>query len=165
MSNETGPKKPEWFEMTESEVDTPRPAPRMKSLPIAALLATGLILSAGAVFANISEEEPALAESVVATNSNMSNDTSSNQSPTQNSIATNKNSGTQTNNNMTNPTNNSNQGEIANPAAPSTGGMKVPTARNGEDDDHEFGENRHGERLNFPGRHHEEHEDEEEDDD
>ena len=55
-------KKPEWFAMTESDIAPATPARTSKRLPFIAILATGAILTAGAVFANVREEEPASAE-------------------------------------------------------------------------------------------------------
>lgn len=55
-------KKPEWFAMTEGDSAPATPARTSKRLPFIAILATGAILTAGAVFANVREEEPASAE-------------------------------------------------------------------------------------------------------
>ncbi len=65
MSDDLTPKKPEWFELAESEASTAdevSSSAKARRLPIIALLATGAILASGAVFANIREDQPAVAE-------------------------------------------------------------------------------------------------------
>lgn len=69
MAHDETPKKPEWFEMAENDVnpadyieETSSPLKTSKRLPIIALLATGAILAGGSVFANVNQEQPASAE-------------------------------------------------------------------------------------------------------
>ena len=63
------PEKPEWFQMAEADA-SPEPTTsslsNSKRLPLLALLATGAILTGGAVFANVTENEVANAESATA---------------------------------------------------------------------------------------------------
>lgn len=62
--------KPEWFEIVEA--DGPATPPKAsKTLPVAALIVTALILGAGAVVGQVGQESPAIAmqDNLTATNS------------------------------------------------------------------------------------------------
>lgn len=71
------PKKPEWFEIAEGDDASAGIQKVNKKLPIAALAAVGVIIAAGAVFANVSEEPSATADSTVATSAQSSGTTPS----------------------------------------------------------------------------------------
>lgn len=66
LNNGGTPEKPEWFQMAEADSSMESSTASLRSskrLPLLALLATGAILSGGAVFANVTENEVANAES------------------------------------------------------------------------------------------------------
>ena len=68
--------KPEWFEIAES--DGPAAPPKAsKTLPLAAVFATALILGIGAVVAQVQEESPATAVDTTSVQTTASNSTSS----------------------------------------------------------------------------------------
>ena len=115
--------KPEWFEIAES--DGPAAPPKAsKTLPLAAVFATALILGIGAVVAQVQEESPAIAVDAASVQASPSNNT---ESPT--SVAQNSKSLTVT--------------SIANPAATTvmagTSGLQNPSIAQlptkGDDDD------------------------------
>ena len=116
--------KPEWFEIAES--DGPAAPPKAsKTLPLAAVFATALILGIGAVVAQVQEESPAIAVDAASVQASPSNNT---ESPT--SVAQNSKSLTVT--------------SIANPAATTvmagTSGLQNPSiaqlpTKGGDDDD------------------------------
>ena len=118
--------KPEWFEIAES--DGPAAPPKAsKTLPLAAVFATALILGIGAVVAQVQEESPAIAVDAASVQASPSNNTAS---PT--SVAQNSKSSTVT--------------SIANPAATTvmagTSGLQNPSiaqlpTKGGDDDDDE----------------------------
>jgi hypothetical protein len=118
--------KPEWFEIAES--DGPAAPPKAsKTLPLAAVFATALILGIGAVVAQVQEESPAIAVDAASVQASPSNNTAS---PT--SVAQNSKSSTVT--------------RIANPAATTvmagTSGLQNPSiaqlpTKGGDDDDDE----------------------------
>ena len=145
MSDESTPQKPEWFQMAESDQPTSNqvaPSTKSRSLPLIALLATGAILAGGAVFANIRQEQPAVAE-----DNNPQN------------FAGNPNVGGPA------------QDSITAPSANSDGSIQAPppNGRIGDGDgDHQFGDRPDGDgNHRFPprdGRHHDgEHEGEDDD--
>jgi hypothetical protein len=69
-------KKPEWFEIAES--DGPAAPPKAsKTLPLAAVFATVLILGIGAVVAQVQEESPATAVDTTSVQTTASNSTAS----------------------------------------------------------------------------------------
>ena len=119
--------KPEWFEIAES--DGPAAPPKAsKTLPLAAVFATALILGIGAVVAQVQEESPAIAVDAASVQASPSNNTAS---PT--SVAQNSKSSTVT--------------RIANPAATTvmagTSGLQNPSiaqlpTKGGDDDDDEY---------------------------
>ena len=115
--------KPEWFEIAEN--DGPAAPPKAsKTLPLAAVFATALILGIGAVVAQVQEESPAIAVDAASEQASPSNNT---ESPT--SVAQNSKSLTVT--------------SIANPAATTvmagTSGLQNPSIAQlptkGDDDD------------------------------
>ena len=138
-------KKPEWFEISESDTPiAPRKArAKFNARPVVALAVSGVIIGAGAIFANAEEETPANAETPAITTT-VDNGTAS-------GVTTLSNSNGSTSNNsaisagVANPVSNSStkSGGIANPATtqdrianPMTNGT-----RGGDDDDEgEFGE-------------------------
>lgn len=68
--------KPEWFEIAEN--DGPMAPPKAsKTLPLAAVFATALILGIGAVVAQVQEESPAVAVETASVQTAASNSTSS----------------------------------------------------------------------------------------
>lgn len=61
------PKKPEWFELAESnQPPAETPSHRSKIRPLLALVVSGAIIGAGAVFANVEDKEIAHADDFVA---------------------------------------------------------------------------------------------------
>ena len=138
--------KPEWFEIAEN--DGPAAPPKAsKTLPLAAVFATALILGIGAVVAQVQEESPAIAVDAASVQASPSNNTAS---PT--SVAQNSKSSTVT--------------RIANPAATTvmagTSGLQNPSiaqlpTKGDDDDDHE-GRSRNG-------NHEDDDEDDEDEDD
>jgi hypothetical protein len=138
--------KPEWFEIAES--DGPAAPPKAsKTLPLAAVFATALILGIGAVVAQVQEESPAIAVDAASVQASPSNNTAS---PT--SVAQNSKSAPAT--------------RIANPAATTvmagTSGLQNPSiaqlpTKGDDDDDHE-GRSRNG-------NHEDDDEDDEDEDD
>ena len=138
--------KPEWFEIAES--DGPAAPPKAsKTLPLAAVFATALILGIGAVVAQVQEKSPAIAVDTASVQASPSNNTAS---PT--SVAQNSKSSTVT--------------RIANPAATTvmagTSGLQNPSiaqlpTKGDDDDDHE-GRSRNG-------NHEDDDEDDEDEDD
>ena len=138
--------KPEWFEIAES--DGPAAPPKAsKTLPLAAVFATALILGIGAVVAQVQEESPAIAVDTASVQASPSNNTAS---PT--SVAQNSKSSPVT--------------RIANPAATTvmagTSGLQNPSiaqlpTKGDDDDDHE-GRSRNG-------NHEDDDEDDEDEDD
>jgi hypothetical protein len=68
--------KPEWFEIAEN--DGPMAPPKAsKTLPLAAVFATALILGIGAVVAQVQEESPAVAVEAASVQTTASSSTSS----------------------------------------------------------------------------------------
>ena len=68
--------KPEWFEITEN--DGPAVPPKAsKTLPLAAVFATALILGVGAVVAQVQEESPAMAVDTASVQTTVSSSTAS----------------------------------------------------------------------------------------
>ena len=68
--------KPEWFEIAEN--DGPALPPKAsKTLPLAAVIATALILGVGAVVAQVQEESPATAVEIAAVQTTASSSTAS----------------------------------------------------------------------------------------
>ena len=60
LNNGGTPEKPEWFQMAEADSSMESSTASLRSskrLPLLALLATGAILSGGAVFANVTEQQ------------------------------------------------------------------------------------------------------------
>jgi len=138
--------KPEWFEIAESEGPA-APPKASKTLPLAAVFATALILGIGAVVAQVQEKSPAIAVDTASVQASPSNNTAS---PT--SVAQNSKSSTVT--------------RIANPAATTvmagTSGLQNPSiaqlpTKGDDDDDHE-GRSRNG-------NHEDDDEDDEDEDD
>ena len=126
--------KPEWFEITAD--DGPIAPPKAsKTLPIAAVVATALILGVGAIVAQTQEEAPANAVETVSSQ------------PTQNQETTPTTSASEVS-----PT--TSVVRIANPAASSittpTAGLKnpsiasLPTSNDDEDDEEDDDDSRHG---------------------
>jgi hypothetical protein len=138
--------KPEWFEIAES--DGPAAPPKAsKTLPLAAVFATALILGIGAVVAQVQEESPAIAVDAASVQASPSNNTASSTSVAQNSKS-------------------SPVTRIANPAATTvmagTSGLQNPSiaqlpTKGDDDDDHE-GRSRNG-------NHEDDDEDDEDEDD
>ena len=138
--------KPEWFEIAEN--DGPAAPPKAsKTLPLAAVFATALILGIGAVVAQVQEESPAIAVDTASVQATPSNNSAS---PT--SVAQNSKSAPAT--------------RIANPAATTvmagTSGLQNPSiaqlpTKGDDDDDHE-GRSRNG-------NHEDDDEDDEDEDD
>jgi hypothetical protein len=115
--------KPEWFEIAEN--DGPAAPPKAsKTLPLAAVFATGLILGIGAVVAQVQEKSPSIAVETTSVQASPSNDTASSTAVAQSS--------------KTSPA-----AHIANPAATivraGTSGLQNPSIAqlptNGGDDD------------------------------
>jgi len=116
--------KPEWFEIAEN--DGPAAPPKAsKTLPLAAVFATALILGIGAVVAQVQEESPATSVDTTSVQTSASNSAASPTSVAQNS--------------KTSPA-----VRIANPAASSaitaTSGLQNPSiaqlpTKGGDDDD------------------------------
>ena len=68
--------KPEWFEIAEN--DGPAvPSKASKTLPLAAVFATALILGVGAVVAQVQEESPAMAVDTASVQTTVSSSTAS----------------------------------------------------------------------------------------
>ena len=112
------PKKPEWFEITESDNASAAVTKVNKKLPVIAVLATAAIIGAGAFFANASESPTANAENVsqvAAATPSASATSAPSASPTASP-------------------------GIANPAQ---GGIQAPQGRGDGDGDHEFGDRPH----------------------
>ena len=138
--------KPEWFEIAEN--DGPAAPPKAsKTLPLAAVFATALILGIGAVVAQVQEKSPAIAVDTASVQASPSNNSAS---PT--SVAQNSKSAPAT--------------RIANPAATTvmagTSGLQNPSiaqlpTKGDDDDDHE-GRSRNG-------NHEDDDEDDEDEDD
>ena len=138
--------KPEWFEIAEN--DGPAAPPKAsKTLPLAAVFATALILGIGAVVAQVQEKSPAIAVDTTSVQASPSNNSAS---PT--SVAQNSKSAPAT--------------SIANPAATTvmagTSGLQNPSiaqlpTKGDDDDDHE-GRSRNG-------NHEDDDEDDEDEDD
>ena len=138
--------KPEWFEIAES--DGPAAPPKAsKTLPLAAVFATALILGIGAVVAQVQEKSPAIAVDTASVQASPSNNTASSTSVAQNSKS-------------------SPAARIANPAATTvmagTSGLQNPSiaqlpTKGDDDDDHE-GRSRNG-------NHEDDDEDDEDEDD
>jgi len=140
--------KPEWFEIAEN--DGPAVPPKAsKTLPLAAVFATALILGVGAVVSQVQEESPAVAVETASVQTTASNSTSSPTSVAQVSKS-------------------SPIARIANPASTSaiagTSGLQnpsiaqLPTKGGDDDDDEHEGRSRNGD-------HEEDDEDEDEGDD
>jgi hypothetical protein len=122
--------KPEWFEIAESDGDVRAAKPR-RTLPIAAIVATALVIGVGAVVAQTQEESPASATETTS----VANDqvvASNNSSPENESTAP---VASQAPSASATPSNTA----VANPNI-----TKLPTGR-GEDGDHE-GREHHGDR-------------------
>jgi hypothetical protein len=67
MTENREPQKPEWFAMTEGDhASVPAETRTSKRMPLLALVATGAILTAGALFANANDEDSANAENLPA---------------------------------------------------------------------------------------------------
>ena len=125
--------KPEWFEIAEN--DGPAVPPKAsKTLPLAAVFATALILGVGAVVSQVQEESPAVAVETASVQTTASNSTSSPASVAQVSKS-------------------SPVARIANPAASSavatTSGLQNPSiaklpTKSGDDDDEHEGRSRNG---------------------
>jgi hypothetical protein len=138
--------KPEWFEIAEN--DGPAAPPKAsKTLPLAAVFATALILGIGAVVAQVQEKSPAIAVDTASVQASPSNNTASSTSVAQNSKS-------------------SPATRIANPAATTvmagTSGLQNPSiaqlpTKGDDDDDHE-GRSRNG-------NHEDDDEDDEDEDD
>jgi hypothetical protein len=138
--------KPEWFEIAES--DGPAAPPKAsKTLPLAAVFATALILGIGAVVAQVQEKSPAIAVDTASEQASPSNNNASSTSVAQNSKS-------------------SPATRIANPAAATvmagTSGLQNPSiaqlpTKGDDDDDHE-GRSRNG-------NHEDDDEDDEDEDD
>jgi hypothetical protein len=114
------PKKPEWFEIAESDNASAAVTKVNKKLPVIAVLATAAIIGAGAFFANASESPTANAENVSPVAAVAST------SPSASASAATAPSASPT----------SSKG-IANPAQ---GGIQAPQGRGDGDGDHEFGD-------------------------
>ena len=126
--------KPEWFEIAESDGDV-RPLKPRRTLPIAAIIATALVIGIGAVVAQTQEESPANAtettavandQVVASNNSSAENETTApvaSQAPAASAAPSNS--------------------AVANPNI-----TKLPTGR-GDDEDHE-GREHHGDRPPHP---------------
>ena len=119
------PKKPEWFEIAESDNASAAVTKVNKKLPVIAVLATAAIIGAGAFFANASESPTANAENV----SPVPAVASTSPSASASASATTAPSASPT----------SSKG-IANPAQ---GGIQAPQGRGDGDGDHEFGDRPH----------------------
>ena len=63
------PKKPDWFEMTESGDSYAGIKKVNKKLPIATLVVAGAVILGGSLFANVNNESPAIAETPTASQS------------------------------------------------------------------------------------------------
>ena len=138
--------KPEWFEIAEN--DGPAAPPKAsKTLPLAAVFATALILGIGAVVAQVQEKSPAIAVDTASVQASPSNNTASSTSVAQNSKS-------------------SPVTRIANPAATTvmagTSGLQNPSIAQlptkGDDDDDNEGRSRNG-------NHEDDDEDDEDEDD
>ena len=144
--------KPEWFEIAES--DGPAAPPKAsKTLPLAAVFATALILGIGAVVAQVQEESPATAVDTTSVQTASANNTASPTSVAQISKS-------------------SPIARIANPATNSaiagTSGLQNPSiaqlpTKGGDDDDDDDDDDHEGRSHN--GDHEEDDEDDEDDDD
>jgi hypothetical protein len=124
------PKKPEWFEITESDNASAAVTKVNKKLPVIAVLATAAIIGAGAFFANASESPSANAENVspvAAATPSASATSAPSASPTAST-------------------------GIANPAP---GGIQAPQGRGDGDGDHEFGDRPHHDGDRDGREHHE----------
>jgi len=121
MTPDTNPRKPEWFELAESDAQSTSVRKVNKKLPAIAVLITGAILGAGALFANGSGSDANAEQAVTQTVATSSPASSPASSPTTSASAT--------------PT------AIANPAH---GGIQAPTGR-GDDGDGE-GDHHKGDR-------------------
>ena len=125
--------KPEWFEIAEN--DGPAVPPKAsKTLPLAAVFATALILGVGAVVSQVQEESPAVAVETASVQTTASNSTSSPTSVAQVSKS-------------------SPIARIANPASSAIAGTsglqnpsiaQLPTKGGDDDDDEHEGRSRNG---------------------
>ncbi len=115
------PKKPEWFEIAESDNASAAVTKVNKKLPVIAVFATAAIIGAGAFFANASESPTANAENVspVAAVASATPSTSASSAPAASPTASTG---------------------IANPAQ---GGIQAPQGRGDDDEDREFGDRPH----------------------
>jgi hypothetical protein len=126
--------KPEWFEITENDGPA-QPKKVRRSLPIAAIMATALVIGVGAIVAQTQEESPAQAtettsvanDQVVATTTSAATSATNTAAPTT--------VGTPTQSAMANP-------NIA----------KLPTGgeREGDEDGEGEGREHHGDRVRHP---------------
>ena len=151
-------KKPEWFEIAENDevVSTQIKKSGFNPRPVIALAVSGLIIGAGAIFANAEDESPAVAETtnVQTTNASVNEPAATTNGTTASGNTQSGTSQSGSTGGVQNPSTKS--GGVQNPnSGGSSGGIQDPTKRpNRGDDDGEFGEH-HGPR---PGGHGDEHE-------
>ena len=118
------PKKPEWFEIAESDNASAAVTKVNKKLPAIAVVVAGAIIGAGAFFANASESPTANAENVSAVAAVASATPSTAATPATAAPATSPTTKTTT------------AKGVANPAQ---GGIQAPQGRGDDDGDREFG--------------------------
>lgn len=139
-------KKPEWFEIVESDQPIQRRVRERKisARPVVALAVSGLILGAGALIANVGEDSPAAAETSVSSSPVTTSASSDSSSPAVTSQSQAPAEATST--------------QIATPASPSTGIQNPMTNGGRGDDDGELDQRhvrdgRHGDREFRGDRH------------
>lgn len=134
--------KPEWFEIAEGDGPT-QPAKVRRSLPIAAVMATALVLGVGAVIAQTQESTPASATTSEAMTA------SSDAQPSVNQVSSNNLEAAT----PSNPSATSSSTGLANPSI-----AKLPSGGERE-------EGEHGDRPRGPRPPHQEHDEDDEDED
>lgn len=138
--------KPEWFEIAESDGDV-RPLKPRRTLPIAAIVATALVIGIGAVIAQTQEEPPANATETtsVANDQVVASNNSSAENETTAPVASKKSDISKTSHASKAPSASAapSDSAVANPNI-----TKLPTGR-GDDEDHE-GREHHGDRPPHP---------------
>jgi hypothetical protein len=120
MKNQSEPQKPEWFQLLDSDAPSAQVSKVNKKLPAFAVVIAGILFAGGAIFANASDSESAVA-------------------------STQGNSSTVVTSDPTSPATSNGEATPSSPAVqnPSQGGVQAPGAGRGHDDGDEDYEDDH----------------------
>mgnify|MGYP000287644446 FL=1 len=112
MKNQSEPQKPEWFELLDSDAPSAQVSKVNKKLPAFAVVIAGVLFAGGAIFANASDSESAVA-------------------------STQSNNSTVVTSDPTSPATSNGEATPSSPAVqnPSQGGVQAPGAGRGHDGD------------------------------